>query len=64
MYYFKTFATIVLKIGLSIQINELMKLNEYQRSGHYLILATGHSEFKIKICFSGKLLSQLEPNFI
>ena len=32
MYYSATIAAIVLKVGLSIQINELMKLNEYQRS--------------------------------
>ena len=32
MYYLETIATIGLKVGLSIQINELMKLNEYQRS--------------------------------
>ena len=32
MYYFETIAAIVLKFGLNIQINELMKLNEYQRS--------------------------------
>ena len=32
MYYFETVAAIGLKVGLNIQINELMKLNEYQRS--------------------------------
>ena len=32
MYYFETIAAIVLKVGFNIQINELMKLNEYQRS--------------------------------
>ena len=32
MYYFDTIAGIVLKVGLNIQINELMKLNGYQRS--------------------------------
>ena len=31
MYYFKTIAAIGLKVGSSIQIIELMKLNEYQR---------------------------------
>ena len=31
--------------------------------GHYLTLAIGHSDFKIKTCFSQKLLSHLEPNF-
>ena len=32
MYYFDTIAAIVLKVGLSIQINKIMKLNEYHRS--------------------------------
>ena len=32
MYYLETIAAIGLKVGLNIQINELMKLNEYQRS--------------------------------
>ena len=32
MYHLETIAAISLKVGLNIQINELMKLNEYQRS--------------------------------
>ena len=32
--------------------------------GHYLTLPKGHSDFKIKSCFSQKLLSHLEPNFL
>ena len=32
MYYLKTIAAIGLKGGVNIQINELMKLNEYQKS--------------------------------
>ena len=32
MYYLETIAAIGLKVGLSIQIIKLMKLNEYQRS--------------------------------
>ena len=32
MYNLETIAAIGLKVGLNIQINELMKLNEYQRS--------------------------------
>ena len=63
MYYFKTIAAISLKVGLNIQINELMKLNEIRGQGHYLTLVTGHSDFKIKTCFTGKLMSHLEPNF-
>ena len=32
LYYLETIVAIGLKVGLNIQINELMKLNEYQRS--------------------------------
>ena len=32
--------------------------------GHYLTLAKGHSDFKIKTWFCRKLLSHLERNFI
>ena len=32
MYYFETIAAIVLRVGLTMQINVLMKLNEYHRS--------------------------------
>ena len=32
MYYLETIAAIGRKVDLNIQINELMKLNEYQRS--------------------------------
>ena len=32
--------------------------------GHSLTLANGHSDFKIKTCFSQKLLTHLKPNFL
>ena len=32
MFYLETIAAIGLKVGISIQIYELLKLNEYQRS--------------------------------
>ena len=62
MYYLETVAAVGLKVGLSIQIIKLMKLNEYQRSR--LLFAKGHSDIKIKTCFSRKLLNYLESNFI
>ena len=34
--------------ALSIQLNELMKLNEDQRSTSFFDLAKGHSDFKVK----------------
>ena len=51
MYYLETITAIGLKVGSNIQINEFMKLNEYQCQGHYLTLAKGHLDFKIKSCF-------------
>ena len=51
MLYLETIAAIGLKVGLNIQINEIMKLNEYQSQGHYLTLVKGHSDFKINSCF-------------
>ena len=39
------------RVGLSIQMNELMKLNVYKGKGRSSNLA-GHSDFKIKTCFS------------
>ena len=32
MYYLETIVVVGLKLGLSIQVNELYKLHEYQRS--------------------------------
>ena len=64
MYYLETIAAIGLKVGLNIQISELMKLNKYQSQGHYLTLAKCHSDLKIKSCFSQKLFSHLEPNYM
>ena len=65
MYYFESITAIGLKVGIYIQINELMKLNEYQRSRSLFDLGHRSLRFqKIKTCFSGKLLSHLEPNFL
>ena len=51
MYYLEIIAAIGPIVGLNIQINELMKLNEYQSQGHYLTLAKGHSDFKLNLVF-------------
>ena len=56
IYYLETIAAIGLKVGLNIQINELIKVNEYQ--------SQGLSDFKRKSCFSQELLSHLEPNLL
>ena len=60
MYYLENIA----EVGSNIQMNELMNLMSIKGQGHYLTLAIGHSDFKIKSCFSQKLLSHLKPNFI
>ena len=39
-------------------------LSEYQSQGHSLTLGKGHSDFKVKTCFSLKQLGDLEPKFI
>ena len=41
-----------------------MKLSEYQGQGHSLSLVKGHSDFKVKTCFSQKQWGDLEPKFI
>ena len=63
--FFETIAAVGLKVGLFIQTNELMKLNEYQRSRSLFDLGHRSLRFKKKItCVSEKLLSHLESNFI
>ena len=39
-------------------------LNEYQSQGHSLTLVKGHSDLKVKTCFSHKQLGDLEPKLI
>ena len=53
MYYLEFIAATGLEVGLRIQINELLKFNEYQRSMSLFDFAKCHSEFKIKTCFLG-----------
>ena len=52
MYNLETIAAIGLKVGLNIQINELMKLNEYQRSRSLFDLGQRSLRFENKHCFS------------
>ena len=62
IFYLETIAAIGLKVGLNIQINELMKLNEYQRSRSLSDL--GQKSLRFQTCFFQKLLSHLVPDFI
>ena len=52
MYYFETFEAIALKIALTIQINELLKLIEYQRSRSLFHLGHRYSDLNIQTCLS------------
>ena len=62
MYYLKTIAAIGLKVGLNIQINELMKLSEYQSQGHYLTLVKGHS-FQTTFLFFSETIESFRTKF-
>ena len=45
-YFLETIAALGLKIAISIQLNELMKLNEYQRSRSFFDL--GQRSFRFQ----------------
>ena len=54
IYFAETIGALGLKVGRCIQLNDYLKLHKYQRSRFSLTLAKGHSDFKIKSCFSQK----------
>ena len=64
IYFLGHIAAIGLKVGWSIQLNELMKLNEYQRSMSFFDLGQRSLIFQNKNLFSQKLVGHLKPNFI
>ena len=47
-FFLETIAALGLKVVWSIQLNELMKYSEYQRSRSFFDFAKGHSDFKVK----------------
>ena len=51
-YFLETIAAIGLKVARRIQLNKLMKLMSMNGQGHSLTLVKGHSDFKVKTCFS------------
>ena len=55
--FYETNAVFGLRVAWSIQLNELIKLSEYQRPLRF-------QSFKVKTCFSQKQLGDLEPKFI
>ena len=59
MYILETIAAIGLRYGLSIQLNKIMKLNEYQRLRSKFAFGQRSLRFKIETCFSRKQLSHL-----
>ena len=46
-FFFETIVALGLKVTLSIQLNELMKLNEYQRPRSFFDL--GQSSFRFQL---------------
>ena len=54
IYFAETNGALGLKVGRCIQLNDYLKLHKYQRLRFSLTLAKGHSDFKIKSCFSQK----------
>ena len=57
-------AALGLKCAWSIQLNELWSWVSIKGQGHSFTLVKGHSDFKVKTCFSQKQLGDLEPKFI
>ena len=53
-----------LKVSRSRQLNDFMKVCEYEGQGHFLTLAQGRVHTKIQTKFSQKLLGHSELNFV
>ena len=66
IYYFLiTIATLHLKVAWSIQLNEFMKLNEYQRSRSFFDLGQRSLRLQcLNFFFSQKQLGHLDPKLI
>ena len=58
IYFLELIAALGLKDACSIQLNEFMKLSEYQRSRSFFDLGQGHSDFKVK-CLTFGLYTQV-----
>ena len=53
-----------LKVGRYRQLNDFMKVCEFEGQGHFLTLAQGRVRTKIQTGFFQKLLCRSEPNFL
>ena len=63
MYYLKISAAIGLKVGSNIQMNELMKLNEYQRSRSLFDLGQRSHRFQNLILFFSENIESFRNKF-
>ena len=54
VYFLETITAFGLKVAGSIQLNELMKLSEYQRSRSFFDLVKGHSDFTVTLFDFGR----------
>ena len=63
MYYLETTAAIGLKVALSIQINELMKFSEYQRSRSLFDLGQKSLRFQNYILFFSESIESFRTKF-
>ena len=63
MYYLEITAAIGLKVGSNIQMNKLMKLNEYQRSRLLFDLRQRSLKFRKKILFFSEIVESFETKF-
>ena len=63
MYYLEFIAAIGLKVGSNIQMNELMKLNEYQKSRSLFDLGQRSLRFQNKILFFSEAVESFQTKF-
>ena len=63
MYYLEIFAAIGLKVGSNIQMNELMKLNEYQRSRSLFDLGQRSLRFHNSVLFFSETVESFRTKY-
>ena len=64
LYFSKTNIAIDLKLGKYIELNDIMKLHQYQWSRPFFDLRKDHPVFKFKSRSSQNLLSYLKRNIM
>ena len=63
MYYLENIAAVELKVGLSIQINELMNFNEYQMARSLFDLGQRSLRFQKLNLFLSETVESFGPKF-